>query len=222
MLLFALYGLSFSPLRSTTRRSIILSSPLIAEVFDNSWLDTARSQLQHSVLDLLPNEHPETDDPYAHWSFFDLAPPPIERRVSYDELLIEIKHYRIVSVQIAVQHDCVIATTIRGHRLACLIPDEEFETLIMDSVDKNGNIPFTILPMDKVRSWVRSTAQGYLNLAGILWILDCFNLLPWDTTVYNSLKERQDAIDNGVKPLKVNVLKSIKDYFTNSTNTTKL
>ena len=78
-------------------------------------------------------------DPYAHWSFFGLAPPPIEKVLSYDELLNEIQNENIVSVQIAIQHNCVIATTIKGHRLSCLIPDNKFQQLLDDSADKDGN-----------------------------------------------------------------------------------
>ena len=43
----------------------------------------------------------------------------------------EVQRGNIVSVQISVQHDFVVATTVHGHRLACPIRDDEFEAFLM-------------------------------------------------------------------------------------------
>tara|TARA_Y100000748_G_scaffold267360_1_gene238309 strand:- start:908 stop:1186 length:279 start_codon:yes stop_codon:yes gene_type:complete len=54
-------------------------------------------------------------DEYTHWSFYGLVAPPIEKVLSYDELVAEINHDKIKSIQISVQHDRVIATINEGH-----------------------------------------------------------------------------------------------------------
>ena len=59
-------------------------------------------------------------DYYAHWSIYGIIPPPIEKSITKRELINEIDRENIISLQIAVQHDCVIATTIKNHRF-CLL-----------------------------------------------------------------------------------------------------
>ena len=62
----------------------------------------------------------------------------------------------------------------------------------------DGVTPFQVLPADKVRVIIHNIAECVLVSSGILYILDIFNLLPWDTTPYNSIKERfgDDYYDN--------------------------
>lgn len=142
-------------------------------------------------------------DPYSHWSFFGLAPPPIEKVLSYDELLNEIQNENIVSIQIAIQHNCVIATTIKGHRLSCLIPDSKFQQLLDDSKDKDGDLPFVVLPIDKIRLQVRDLAQVFLYTFLIINGAAEFNLIDYDNTPYNSIKEKEEYYESGEPPRKL-------------------
>lgn len=115
---------------------------------------------------------------------------------SYDELLSEARAGGVASVQIAVQHDCVVAKDQKGHRYACLMPDEHLPQLILDAMKSDGSVPFDIIPLDQVRATVRDVAWASLNFLGVLWVADLAGLLPWDTTPYNSLKEREEAAQN--------------------------
>ena len=87
----------------------------------------------------MPADGRLTADPLAHWSFFGLAPPPISGSLTYDELLARAEAGQVASVQIAVQHDCVVATTLLGHRLACEMPDSLFPRLLLDSMKPDGS-----------------------------------------------------------------------------------
>jgi len=135
--------------------------------------------------------------------FFWTSPPPIEAVITYDELLEKIKNNTIFSLQIAVQHDCIIATTIENHRLACLVPDEKMNDLILDTMQKNGNLPFYILPIDPVKSKIRDIAQIIFGTTLGFYIAAEFNLIDYDTTPYSSIKERDDFIKSGKKPKKM-------------------
>ena len=68
-------------------------------------------------------------DEYAHWSIYGLIPPPIEKSITYNELINEIYNKNIIKLQQAPQHDCVVATTTIGHRWACLIKDNDIENI---------------------------------------------------------------------------------------------
>jgi hypothetical protein len=48
---------------------------------------TRRSLFAASSVHLSKQEQEENTDWYSHWSFFNLAPPPIEKEVDYDALL---------------------------------------------------------------------------------------------------------------------------------------
>ena len=158
------------------------------------------------------------DDQYGHWSFFGLVPPPIEKVISYDELLENIKNNNIFTIQIAIQHNCIIATTIENHRLACLVPDKMIDDLIMESMQKNGNLPFYILPIDPIRSKIRNFAQIIFGTTLGIYIAAEFDLIDLDTTPYGSIKERNDYIKSGKKPKKMfNYLK--ETFFNTNTNT---
>ena len=188
------------------RRTIITSIP--------PTLNRLANKVNKDFVDLAPNEHNKTDDPYAHWSFFNLAPPPVKQVLNYDELLYKINNDQIVSIQIAVQHDCIIAISNEGYRYTAPIKDNDFNILISDSIRKNGNIPFEIKKIDIMRKLIRDFAISTLETASILFIFDTFDLLPWDTTSYSSIKEREDAIRSGEKPKKW--YKQIIDIFNNT------
>ena len=96
-------------------------------------------------------------DPYRHWAF-GVVPPPVERTVQYEELMQKLRDKEIASLQIAVQHDCVIATTKEGHRLTLLLPDDQFPALVGESMDKDSMV--LVLPIDARRQAVRDAAQA--------------------------------------------------------------
>ena len=158
-----------------------------------AWVPLTR----RAVMTTLPTLALAEDDPYAHWSFFGLAPPPVERTVTYDELVRIIRQDRIETVQIAVQHDCIVATTTEGHRLALVIRDRDLPILFADTMERDG-LPFTYLPIDRTRQAVRAAAQTALATYGAFVAADKAGLVPWDTTPYNSLAER-DAQRNRTK-----------------------
>lgn len=158
----------------------------------------------------VPNISIDPDDEYAHWSFFGLSPPPIERVLSHEELLNEIKENNIITIQIATQHNHVIATTVKGHRLVCQLNDDYLPTLIMESSDKFGNVPFVVLPYDEVRGTIRDMFQVYATVYGSYVGLDQFNLLPWQISGFSSIKERDEFIKSGKRPKKL--IDHIKTY----------
>ena len=84
-------------------------------------------------------------------AFFGLAAPPVVGMLRYDELVEQARTGQIATLQIAVQHDTVIATDRMGHRFACMMRDEELPHLILDATGKDGSMPFEVLPMDEVR-----------------------------------------------------------------------
>lgn len=141
----------------------------------------------------------ELIDYAAKSSFFGLAAPPILATWTYDTLVEEARAGNLASVQIAVSHDCVIAITTEGHRYACLMPDAKLPVLVLDAMDAKGNVPFEVLPLDANRAQVREGAREILNIMGVLWLADCFDVLPWDTTPYGSWAEREKAQEERAK-----------------------
>ena len=103
-------------------------------------------------------------DYYSHWSVYGLAPPPIEKSITKEELIKEINKKNIIALQIAVQHDCVIATTIANHRLSILIKDNEFDTFINQFRYEDNSLPFTVIPIDQNRQKIRKFGQFWLGL----------------------------------------------------------
>jgi ATP-dependent Zn protease len=177
---------------------------------------------EHTIFQLSPtfnNLENNKDDPFSYWSIYGLVPPPVEKIISYDDLLENIKNRTIFSLQIAVQHDCVIATTKQGHRGVCLIKDKNFPQLLMDAMDKNGNMPVYVLPEDPVRSKIRNVAQTIFYSSALFYILSDLDIIPYQFEAYNSIKEREEALRSGKKPKKF--LKSLLDKILNNTNITK-
>lgn len=141
----------------------------------------------------------ESKDWYSHWSFFNLAPPPIEKEVNYDALLSMVEQNKIKTVQIAPQHDCLVATTTEGHRVSLLINDEDVELFLVDSM-KDDKLPFEVLPIDSTKQVVRQmsihTMLFYLSFVA----LDFAGQIPWDTTPYSSWEQRKNAPKNNISP----------------------
>lgn len=109
-------------------------------------------------------------DYYSHWSIYGLVPPPIEKTISQEELISEINNDNIISLQIAVQHDCVIATTKKNHRLSIFIKDNHFKSFIHQFRDTDNNLPFTIIPIDENKQKIRKFAQFWLGLYSIRFL----------------------------------------------------
>ena len=99
-----------------------------------------------------------TDDPLSTWTGF--VPPPIEREITYQELIYMLDAHEIASLQPAVQHDYVVATTDRGHRLSCRLSDAQLPRLALDSI--RDDYAVQILPRDQSKDTVRSIAQFWL------------------------------------------------------------
>jgi len=137
------------------------------------------------------------EDPYAHSSFFGLAPPPLSGQWSREQLLQEARAGNVATMQIAPQHDCVFAVSTIGYRYACLIPDAEFQSLLLDAMGTDGTYPFEVIPLDENRAAVRSAAGTLLQLSGAVWVANFFGLLPWDLTSYGSIAERNKAAQSG-------------------------
>ena len=198
-----------------SRRSLLGITTLGLPLSTSADFFYSNNQIFKELSPSLNNQLINPDDPYGHWSFFGLVPPPVEAVITYDELLEKIKNNTIFSVQIAVQHDCIIATTIENHRLSCLVPDEKMNDLILDTMLKNGNLPFYILPIDPVKSKIRDIAQIIFGTTLGFYIAAEFNLIDYDTTPYSSIKERDDFIKSGKKPKKM--FKYLKENLFNNT-----
>ena len=129
----------------------------------------------------------------GHSSAFGMAPPPIQGILTYDEMLELAAAGEIATVQIAVQHDTVIATMRNGHRFASPIKDADFPWFVTDATRPDGTVPFEVLPIDPIRQKVRAAAFDLMAIMGVLYGLDELDLLPWDTNNYGSLEQREEA-----------------------------
>lgn len=138
---------------------------------------------------------PPPVDYAAKWSLWGLVPPPMQGEWSYEDLLSEVEAGNIATVQIAVQHDCVVATNAEGHRFYSYIKDSEFNDFLLDAMDRTpgGSLPFEVLPMDPLKAKIRDGAWTTMNVMGVLWVADQFGMLPWDSTPYASLEQREEA-----------------------------
>lgn len=132
----------------TNRRSIIAGS-----IFSQKLIPNKQNKIEKREIDY-----------YAHWSVYGLVPPPIEKVITREELVNEINKENIISLQIAVQHDCVIATNIKNHRLSCFIKDKEFNEFVNQFRDNNNELPFRVIPIDKNKQKIRRLAQSWLGL----------------------------------------------------------
>lgn len=113
-----------------------------------------------SALALPVLDHNQSSDPLATWVGF--VPPPIEREVTYDELRALMDAHTITSVQPAVQHDYVVATTNQGHRLSCRFPEAQLPALALDSLDDGYAVK--MLPRDETKEAIRSLAEFWLSV----------------------------------------------------------
>lgn len=151
-------------------------------------------------------------DPRTTSSFFGLAAPPIQGIWSYDELVEQAKAENLATIQTAVQHDCIVATTHEGTRFASMVADKTVPLLLIDCEKPDGSLPFEMLPIDENRAAVRDVATQLLDLMGVLWLADQADLLPWDTTPYGSLAEREAAQRGGAK-VRTKLLAHLRNAF---------
>jgi hypothetical protein len=136
-------------------------------------------------------------DYYAHWSIYGLIPPPIEKTITYDDLLTEIKNLNIIKLQQAPQHDCIIATTNIGHRWSCLIKDKDIEKVNNEIRDINNNLE--IFPIEKKYVIIRNIWQTWLATYSSLFFLSELGLIDIDLIGYSSISEKENMIKNGKK-----------------------
>ena len=126
-----------------------------------------------------------TDDAYSHWSFFGLAPPPIAGILEYEDLVGWAKSGAFRTVQPAVQHDVLIATTLRGWRYAAFVRDSDIATFVLDCTT-DTSVPFTLLARDPTRAAVRDVAALLLDTTLLALIADQWDLLPWKLTSFDA------------------------------------
>ena len=70
-------------------------------------------------------------DPRTTSAFFGLAAPPIQGMWSYAELVEQAKAENLATIQTAVQHDCIVATTHEGMRFASMVADKTVPLLLI-------------------------------------------------------------------------------------------
>jgi len=121
------------------------------------WVADARIGADEQYAGSLPY------DPWAHSSLFGLVPPPVAGTWSHQELVDAARGGGVASVQIAPQHDVVIAVTTSGRRYATPMPDDDFPTLLLETTRPDGSYPFAVLPMDESRAALRSAAGTALQ-----------------------------------------------------------
>ena len=80
----------------------------------------------------------------ASAAFFGLVEPPIRGELTYAELLEEASKHRLQTVQTAVSHDWVIATTVDGQRYSCRVLDVDFDNLLLEAMGTDGTMPFEV------------------------------------------------------------------------------
>ncbi|EOD24463.1 hypothetical protein EMIHUDRAFT_315437 [Emiliania huxleyi CCMP1516] len=107
------------------------------------WVADARIGADEQYAGSLPY------DPWAHSSLFGLVPPPVAGTWSHQELVDAARGGGVASVQIAPQHDVVIAVSTSGRRYATPMLDDDFPTLLLETTRPDGSYPFAVLPMDE-------------------------------------------------------------------------
>eukprot|EP00322_Chrysochromulina_rotalis_P014438 CAMPEP_0115864400 /NCGR_PEP_ID=MMETSP0287-20121206/19183_1 /TAXON_ID=412157 /ORGANISM="Chrysochromulina rotalis, Strain UIO044" /LENGTH=412 /DNA_ID=CAMNT_0003318873 /DNA_START=30 /DNA_END=1268 /DNA_ORIENTATION=+ len=185
---------------SALQESHVISRRTLASVASATLLST---QPFHATAATSKHVPAKEVDWAAKTSFFGLVEPPIQNMWEYETLVNQARAGNIATVQIAVQHDVVMAKTAAGHRYACMLPDNRLPDLLVDTMGTDGSLPFKMLPIDETRAKIRSAAFGWLNLLGMLWVLDLNHMLPWDTTPYGSVAEREEAARSGERKASV-------------------
>ena len=120
------------------------------------------------ALSILANNNNKSNkiDKFAHWSVYGLIPPPIEKTISIEELINEIKINNIIKIQQSINHNCVVVTNNKGHRWICLIKDKDI--INSNKIIKEINSKLEILPIEKKYILIRNIWQiffmGFISL----------------------------------------------------------
>ena len=126
-------------------------------------------------------------DDYAHWSIYGIIPPPIEKTILYPELVDSIKNGTIKYIEIAVQHDCIVATTTNNHRWSCLVKDSDIPQLIEDTRRPDGSDGVEIMPTQQYKTNIRNFGQVFFYT----YIFRFFALdVPYNYRVIKSAKDQ--------------------------------
>lgn len=199
-------GFNFGDNNILSRRNILTTTGGLLGLKPSVYNDQENnidSDFSSSLFQLSPtfNNLPNnSDDPYAHWSFFGLSPPPIKESINYTQLVERIQQKEIFTIQISPQHNNVIATTKQGYRLACSMSDKKFPQLQQDSIDQEGNQLVYILPIDPIRQTIRSISIISFETI-VIYLLGCeLDVIPNNLYFYNSIQEKDEYTKNGTKP----------------------
>ena len=146
-----------------------------------------------------------------------MVPPPIEKTISYNELIESIRNGTIIYTEKAVQHDCIIATTYKNHRWASLIKDLEIPKFLNDIKDNNGNQIVMLLPANPYKIKIRNTAQ----IIFYTYIIRFFTLdLPYNYKLIKEInkmnltfKEKMYYLSN--KTSNLNIIDLFNETFSN-------
>lgn len=151
------------------------------------------------AFSILRNKNIDVDkiDYYAHWSIYGLIPPPIEKTITYEQLINEVKNNNIIKIQQSPQHDCVVATTNIGHRWACLIKDKDINIRNKEIKEINSNLK--ILPIEKKYVIIRNIWQTWLATYSSLFFLSELGIIDIDLIGYSSILEKENMVKNGKK-----------------------
>lgn len=145
------FNIPFSNNIFVSRRDLL--SNLIFSGTNLNFIESIKNSIENK------NKNIKREDKYAHWSIYGLVPPPIEKTINYEDLVNSINNNTISYIEIALQHDCIIGTTINNHRWACLLADSEIPKLIDDTKDTNGKQNIKIIPTDPTKVRIRNLAQ---------------------------------------------------------------
>ena len=104
-------------------------------------------------------------DPRTTSAFFGLAAPPIQGMWSYAELVEQAKAENLATIQTAVQHDCIVATTHEGMRFAALVADKTVPLLLIGERVSHPTEPCRLAPRsphapDSRLDWRVQTARS--------------------------------------------------------------
>ncbi|EOD25643.1 hypothetical protein EMIHUDRAFT_443565 [Emiliania huxleyi CCMP1516] len=162
------------------------SAPSEPQSNSKPWVADARIGADEQYAGSLPY------DPWAHSSLFGLVPPPVAGTWSHQELVDAARGGGVASVQIAPQHDVVIAVSTSGRRYATPMLDDDFPTLLLETTRPDGSYPFAVLPMDESRAALRSAAGTALRRSCCGWRTwpDCFPGTPPRTPPSSSERRR--------------------------------
>lgn len=200
MLNILLWAPTFQLPTTFTRRNAIASitgSIIFAPTAGETTPTNATTLIDvHTLIDVPTQTDIASDDRLSHWAFFGLAPPPIAGVLSYDDLVRFAKTGTIQTVQPAVQHDVLIATTHNGWRYASIIKDTDTTQFIMDCITDEKVIPFIFMPRDPLKNFIHNAAMVTLDTLLLVVIADQWNATNVKLTSFSTLKDFGNITDS--------------------------